>query len=498
MKEKTKKDIEQLANKKYSAGFISDIKTYKIPMGLNEDIIKLISEKKNEPKDILKLRLSAFKKWKEMKEPKWADFEVPTIDYQKITYYSSPITDDENSPKSLEEINPEIKKVYDRLGIPLQEQELIAGIKKTNNETKENKSNQQSKIAIDAVFDSVSVATTYKDQLAALGIIFCSFSEAIQNHYELIKEHMCSVVPITDSYYSALNTAVFSDGTFVYIPKGIKCPIDLGSYFRINAKEAGQFERTLIIADEGSEVNYLEGCSAPQYDTNQLHVAVVELIAKENSTINYSTVQNWYPGDKSGKGGIYNFVTKRGIAHKNAKISWTQMEVGSALTWKYPSCILLGDNSTGEFFSIAMTNNYQCADTGTKMIHIGKNTKSTIISKGISLGNSRNTFRSLLKTTGNTENVRNYTKCDNLIIGNKASSNAFPTIEDNGQNTTIEHEASVSKISDDQLMFLSSRGIDDDKALSLIVSGFANDIIKKLPSEFMMEAKELINIKLEE
>ncbi len=477
-------------NLNYSAGFTSDIENDSIGIGLNLDVIQKISKIKNEDDEVLKLRIKAFNTLSKMDPPKWADFDVPEIDLQKICYYSSPKTVGDDK-KSLDEIDPKIKSIYDRLGVPLSEQKLMQGIKNID-------TNSDNKLAIDAVLDSVSVTTTYKDQLASLGIIFCSMSEAIVKHYEIVKKYLCSVVPFNDSFYSALNTAVFSDGTFVYVPKGIKCPIDLGSYFRINAKEAGQFERTLIIADEDAEVNYLEGCSAPQYDNNQLHVAVVELVAMNRAVINYSTVQNWYSGDERGVGGIYNFVTKRGIAFDSAKISWMQLEVGASKTWKYPSCILKGDNSVGEFYSVALTTNFQAADTGSKMIHVGNNTSSTIISKSISLKHSRNIFRSLIKVKDGVKNVKNFTRCDNLVIGSEAVANAYPKIIDSGYNSIIEQEATVSSVSEEKIFFLNSRGIDQERAMSLIVNGFAGDIIKKLPAEFMMEAKELINIKIEE
>jgi len=477
-------------NHKYVPGFHSNIENSSVGIGLNKDVICNISKIKKENDEILNLRLHAFEQLQQFEQPKWADFEVPFIDLQKICYYSSP-KNFENK-KSINDIDPKIKSIYDRLGIPLSEQKLMQGISISGDNTK------SSNMAVDAVLDSVSIATTYKDQLSAFGIVFCSMSEAINKHYDLVKNNLCSVVPVDDSFYSSLNTAVFSDGTFVYVPKGVKCPIDLGSYFRINAKEAGQFERTLIIAEEGAEVNYLEGCSAPQYDNNQLHVAVVELIAKKDSVINYSTVQNWYPGDENGVGGIYNFVTKRGIAFENAKISWTQLEVGAAKTWKYPSCILKGDNAVGEFYSVAITNNRQDADTGTRMIHIGNNTSSTVISKSISLKNSRNIFRGTIDVKKDAKNIKNFTRCDNLVIGNYSVVNAYPRIIDKGINSIIEQEATVSSISEEKMFFLSSRGIDSERAMSLIVNGFAGDIIKKLPAEFMMEAKELINIKIEE
>ncbi len=480
-------------DKKYSAGFQNNIESEGLGAGLNPNVIRKISKMKKEPDAVLKMRIKAFETLSKMDVPKWADFDVPEIDFQKISYYSAPKNLKKNI-KSIDDIDPKIKAVYDRLGIPLSEQKLMQGVADNPADADE----KSDAMAIDAVLDSVSVATTYKDQLAAMGIIFCSMSEAVKNHYEIVKKYLCKAVPIADSFYSALNTAVFSDGTFVYVPKGVKCPIDLGSYFRINAKNAGQFERTLIIADEGAEVNYLEGCSAPQHDENQLHVGVVELVANAGAAINYSTVQNWYAGDEHGVGGIYNFVTKRGIAYENAKISWTQLEVGSAKTWKYPSCILMGDGSVGEFFSVALTTNYQAADTGTKMVHVGRNTSSTVISKSIALKNSRNIFRCLVDAKPTSENVKNFTRCDNLIVGSDAVANAYPVLSDAGKKSTIEQEATVSNISAEQMFFLNSRGIETDRAMSLIVNGFAGDIVKKLPAEFMMEAKELINIKLEE
>ena len=463
----------------YKYGFTTDIETEDFPKGLNEDIIRLISSKKNEPEWMLDYRLKSYRHWLTMTEPTWAAVSYPKIDFQALAYYSAPKTKID-ATKSLDEIDPELIKTFERLGIPLQEQKRISGI------------------AVDVVFDSVSIATTRYEELDKLGVIFCSISEALKNHPELVKKYLGSVVPTTDNFYAALNGAVFSDGSFVYIPKGVRCPIDLSSFFRINAKETGQFERTLIIAEEGSYVNYLEGCTAPQRDENQLHAAVVELVAFDNAEIKYSTVQNWYTGDKNGKGGIYNFVTKRGICKgKNSKISWTQVESGSAITWKYPSVILQGDNSEGAFYSVALTHDYMQADTGTKMIHIGKNTKSTIISKGISAGNSSNAYRGLVKILPSAENARNYSQCDSMLVGDKSSAHTFPYIDVKNKSATLEHEATTSRLSEDQIFYLKSRGLNNEKAISMLVNGFCKEVFKELPLEFSVEAVKLIEMKLE-
>ena len=474
--------LDLLTSQDYKWGFVTDIEQEAIPAGLNEDIIRLISAKKNEPDWMVEWRLKAYRYWEKLEkseaEPKWANIHYPPIDYQNMVYFSAPKTKD--GPKSLEEVDPKLLETYEKLGIPLSEQKLLAGV------------------AVDAVFDSVSVATTFKDKLAELGIIFCSFSEAVQEHPELVQKYLGSVVPYSDNFFAALNAAVFSDGSFCYVPKGVRCPMELSTYFRINAKNTGQFERTLIIADEGSYVSYLEGCTAPMRDENQLHAAVVELVALDNAQIKYSTVQNWYPGDKEGKGGIYNFVTKRGkCLGKNSKISWTQVETGSAITWKYPSCILQGDNSIGEFYSVALTNNYQQADTGTKMIHIGKNTKSTIVSKGISAGHGQNSYRGLVKILKGATGARNYSQCDSLLMGDKCGAHTFPYLEVNNSNATVEHEASVSKISDDQLFYCKQRGISAEDAVSMIVSGFCKQVFRELPMEFAVEAQKLLGVSLE-
>jgi Fe-S cluster assembly protein SufB len=474
--------LDLLTSQEYKWGFVTDIEQEAIPAGLNEDIIRLIAAKKNEPEWMLEWRLKAYRSWEKLEkseaEPKWANVHYPPIDYQNIVYYSAPKM--KEGLKSLDEVDPILLETYEKLGIPLSEQKLLAGV------------------AVDAVFDSVSVATTFKDKLAELGIIFCSFSEAVQQHPELVRKYLGSVVPYNDNFFAALNSAVFSDGSFCYVPKGVRCPMELSTYFRINAKDTGQFERTLIIADEGSYVSYLEGCTAPMRDENQLHAAVVELIALDNAQIKYSTVQNWYPGDKEGKGGIYNFVTKRGkCLGKNSKISWTQVETGSAITWKYPSCILQGDNSTGEFYSVALTNNYQQADTGTKMIHIGKNTKSTIISKGISAGHGQNSYRGLVKILKGATGARNYSQCDSLLMGDKCGAHTFPYLEVNNSTATVEHEASVSKISDDQLFYCKQRGISAEDAVSMIVSGFCKQVFRELPMEFAVEAQKLLGVSLE-
>lgn len=470
--------IDTLVNQSYQHGFVTDIDADALPPGLNEDIIRAISAKKNEPEFMLEFRLKAFRHWLTMTEPHWAHAHYPKIDYQNIVYYSAPKI--KNQPKSLDEVDPELLKTYEKLGIPLREQEMLAGV------------------AVDAVFDSVSVATTFKSKLAELGIVFCSFSEAVQEYPELIKQYLGSVVPYTDNFFATLNSAVFSDGSFCYIPKGVRSPMELSTYFRINAASTGQFERTLIIADEGSYVSYLEGCTAPMRDENQLHAAVVELVALDNATIKYSTVQNWYPGDKEGRGGIYNFVTKRGACRgMNAKISWTQVETGSAITWKYPSVILQGDNSVGEFYSVAVTNNYQQADTGTKMIHIGKNTRSTIISKGISAGHGQNAYRGLVKILGGAEHARNYTQCDSLLMGSTCGAHTFPYIEVKNPTAHVEHEASTSKIGEDQLFYCQQRGIAPEDAVSLIVNGFCKEVFRELPMEFAVEAQKLLGISLE-
>jgi Fe-S cluster assembly protein SufB len=465
--------------KEYKYGFSTDIETIKAPKGLNEKVIKFISKTKKEPKWLLEWRLKAYKRLKILKEPNWQKPKYPKIDYQSLYYYSAPKSFTEK-PKSLDDLDPKLLETYKKLGIPLQEQQRLNGI------------------AVDAVFDSVSVATTFKDKLTEKGIIFCSISEAVQKHPNLVKKYLGSVIPITDHYFATLNSAVFTDGSFVYIPKGVRCPMELSTYFRINASQTGQFERTLIIADEGSYVSYLEGCTAPMRDENQLHAANVELIALDDAEIKYSTVQNWYPGDENGKGGIYNFVTKRGACRgKNSKISWTQVETGSAITWKYPSCILQGDNSVGEFYSIAITNNYQKADTGTKMIHLGKNTKSKIISKGISAGKADNTYRGLVDINSKAINARNYTQCDSLLIGNKCGAHTIPYIKNKNPNANIEHEATTSKISEEQLYYCNQRGLNQEEAVSLIVNGFCKEVLQQLPMEFAVEAQKLVGISLE-
>ena len=464
---------------KYKYGFVTDIESDKIPKGLNEDVIKLISKKKEEPQWMLDWRLKAYERLQHMEPPKWVKAKFDDIDFQDIYYYASP-KDFKDKPKSLDEVDPKLLETYEKLGIPLKEQKVLAGV------------------AVDAVFDSVSVATTFKDKLDEIGVIFCPISEAIRKHPDLVKKYLGTVIPVTDHYYATLNSAVFSDGSFVYIPKGVKCPMELSTYFRINASETGQFERTLIVADEGSYVSYLEGCTAPMRDENQLHAANVELVALDNAEIKYSTVQNWYPGDENGVGGIYNFVTKRGLCKGvNSKISWTQVETGSAITWKYPSCILRGDNSTGEFYSVAITNNYQQADTGTKMIHLGKNTKSRIISKGISAGKSSNTYRGLVNFNKRAKNAKNYTQCDSLLVGGKCSAHTIPLTENGSNDSSIEHEATTSKISDEQLFYVMQRGLDAEAAQGLIVNGFCKEVLQKLPMEFAVEAQKLVNISLE-
>ncbi len=471
--------LERLAASDYKYGFVTDIEQDTVPPGLNEDVVRLISAKKQEPDWLLEWRLEAFRHWLTQTAPQWARVHYPPIDYQAISYYAAPRQKGEG-PKSLDEIDPELRRTYEKLGIPLAEQAILAGV------------------AVDAVFDSVSVATSYKGKLAEKGIIFCSFSEAVHEHPDLVRKYLGSVVPYRDNYYATLNSAVFSDGSFVYIPPGVRCPMELSTYFRINASNTGQFERTLIIADEGSYVSYLEGCTAPQRDENQLHAAVVELVALDDATIKYSTVQNWYPGDAEGKGGIYNFVTKRGLCRgRNAKISWTQVETGSAITWKYPSCILRGENSVGEFYSVALTRDYQQADTGTKMIHIGKNTRSTIVSKGISAGRGQNAYRGLVKILPTAENARNHSQCDSLLMGDQCGAHTFPYIDVQNPSAQVEHEASTSKISEDQIFYCKQRGISAEDAVSLIVNGFCKEVFKELPMEFAVEAQKLIELKLE-
>ena len=470
--------IEELANKEYKYGFVTDIESDTFEKGLNEDVIRALSKKKNEPEFLLEWRLKAYRHWLTMEEPSWANIHYDKIDYQDIIYYSAPKKKKEL--KSLDEVDPELLNTFSKLGISLEEQKRLSGV------------------AVDAVFDSVSVATTFKEKLSELGIIFCSFSEAVINHPDLVKKYLGTVVPPTDNFFAALNSAVFSDGSFVYIPKGVRCPMELSTYFRMNAANTGQFERTLIIADEGAYVSYLEGCTAPQRDENQLHAAIVELVALDNAQIKYSTVQNWYAGDKEGKGGIYNFVTKRGICKGiNSKISWTQVETGSAITWKYPGCILLGDNSTGEFYSVAVTNNYQQADTGTKMIHLGKNTHSTIVSKGISAGKSNNSYRGLVKVSKNAEGARNYSQCDSLLIGDKCGAHTFPYLDIQNPSAQVEHEATTSKIGEDQLFYLNQRGISTEDAINLIVNGYCKEVFKELPMEFAVEAQKLLSVSLE-
>ena len=471
--------LDELAQQEYKYGFVTPIESESIPPGLNEDVIRLISRKKNEPEFMLEWRLKAYRHWLTMEEPKWHNVRYPEIDYQSVIYYSSP-KQKGDGPKSLEEVDPELLKTYAKLGIPLTEQKMLAGV------------------AVDAVFDSVSVATTFKAKLGEMGILFCSFSEAVQHHPELVKKYLGSVVPVTDNFFATLNSAVFSDGSFVYVPKGVRCPMELSTYFRINAAKTGQFERTLIVADEGAYVSYLEGCTAPMRDENQLHAAVVELVAHDNATIKYSTVQNWYPGDKDGKGGIYNFVTKRGkCAGVNSKISWTQVETGSAITWKYPSCILQGDGSVGEFYSVAVTNHRQQADTGTKMIHVGKNTRSTIVSKGISAGFGQNTYRGMVKILPGATGARNYSQCDSMLMGDKCGAHTFPYLEVKNTSSTVEHEASTSKIGEDQIFYCKSRGLSAEDAVSMIVNGFCKEVFRELPMEFAVEAQKLLGVSLE-
>jgi Fe-S cluster assembly protein SufB len=473
----TTEEFKQLTEQGYKYGFVTEIEEDKVPKGLSEEIIRTISRKKGEPAFLLDWRLAAYRHWLKMEEPTWANVHYPKINYQDIVYYSAP--KQKKALGSMDEVDPELKRAFQKLGIPLEEQMRLAGV------------------AVDAVFDSVSVATTYKKKLYDLGIIFCSFSEAVREHPALVEKWLGSVVPSTDNYFASLNSAVFSDGSFVYVPKGVRCPMELSTYFRINAKDTGQFERTLIVADEGAYVSYLEGCTAPQRDENQLHAAVVELVALDGATIKYSTVQNWYPGDAEGRGGIFNFVTKRGKAMRKAKISWTQVETGSAITWKYPSCILQGDESVGEFYSVALANHRQQADTGTKMIHIGKNTRSTIISKGISAGHGQNTYRGLVKMLKKAEGARNYSQCDSLLIGDRCGAHTFPYIEVRNPSAKVEHEATTSRISDEQLFYCRQRGISDEDAVSLIVNGFAKQVLKELPMEFAVEAQKLLGMSLE-
>ena len=476
--EEKNRELKELAESDYKWGFETNIEQETVPKGLNEDIIRLISKKKEEPEWLLEWRLKAYKHWLTLEEPDWAQLEIDPIDYNDIIYYAEPKKKKEL--QSLDEVDPELIDTYNKLGIPLEEQKMLAGV------------------AVDAVFDSVSVATTYKEELGKLGIIFCSFSEAVKEYPELIKKYLGSVVPVSDNYFAALNSAVFTDGSFCFIPKGVKSPMELSTYFRINAKGTGQFERTLIVADEGAEVSYLEGCTAPQRDENQLHAAVVELYAHKDAKIKYSTVQNWYPGDKNGVGGIYNFVTKRGMCYgENSKISWTQVETGSAITWKYPSCVLKGDNSVGEFYSVAVTTNHQKADTGTKMIHLGKNTKSSIISKGVSAGVAQNSYRGLVKSSKNAIGARNFSQCDSLLIGDSCGAHTFPYIDVTGSGAIVEHEATTSKISDDQLFYLQQRGIEAEDAVAMVVNGFCKEVLNELPMEFAVEARKLLEVSLE-
>ena len=472
-------ELQKLANQEYKYGFFTEVETDTVPAGLNEDVVRLISGKKKEPEFLLDWRLKAYRHWLRMEEPRWAFLNYPSIDYQDMVYYSAPKSQNDG-PKSLDEVDPELLETYNKLGIPLQEQGILAGV------------------AVDAVFDSVSVATTFKEELSKLGIIFCSFSEAVQGHPELIEKYLGSVVPYTDNFFAALNAAVFSDGSFCYIPPGVRCPMELSTYFRINAAKTGQFERTLIIAEPNSYVSYLEGCTAPMRDENQLHAAVVELVAHDDANIKYSTIQNWYPGDEEGRGGIYNFVTKRGKCKgRNSKISWTQVETGSAITWKYPSCILQGDNSVGEFYSVALTKARQQADTGTKMVHIGKNTRSNIVSKGISAGRGQNTYRGLVKIGQRATNARNYTQCDSMLLGDECGAHTFPYIEVKNSSAQMEHEASTSKIGEDQIFYCQQRGLSAEDAVSMIVNGFCKEVFKELPMEFAVEARKLLSVSLE-
>jgi len=469
--------IQNLVNRPYEHGFVTDIESEVTPKGLNEDTIRLISAKKSEPEWLLELRLAAYRKWLTMEQPHWANIKYPPIDFQAISYYAAPKP---KKLKSMDEVDPELLRTFEKLGVPMNERAALAGV------------------AVDVIFDSVSVATTYKQKLAEVGIIFCSMSEAVHEYPELVRQYLGSVVPIGDNYYAALNSAVFTDGSFCFIPKGVKCPMELSTYFRINTQQSGQFERTLIVAEEGASVSYLEGCTAPKFDTNQLHAAVVELVALDDAYIKYSTVQNWYAGDENGVGGIYNFVTKRGMCKGvNSHISWTQVETGSAITWKYPSCILQGDNSIGEFYSVALTNHHQQADTGTKMVHLGRNTKSTIISKGISAGQSNNSYRGLVRITPKAEGARNYSQCDSMLIGNLCNANTFPYIRVHNRSAKVEHEATTSKIGDDQLFYLAQRGIDAEEAVSMIINGFCKDVFRQLPMEFAVEATQLLGLKLE-
>jgi Fe-S cluster assembly protein SufB len=478
MEEAQDRILTEVTQGDYKYGFVTDIETDTIPKGLSEDVVRLISAKKQEPAFMLEFRLKAYRHWLTMKMPQWAHLTIPQINYQDIIYYAAP--KQVVGPKSLEEVDPELLRTFDKLGIPLEEQKLLSGV------------------AVDAVMDSISVKTTFRETLAERGIIFCSMSEAIREYPELVKKYIGTVVPYTDNYFASLNSAVFSDGSFCYIPKGVRCPMELSTYFRINAANTGQFERTLLVADDDSYVSYLEGCTAPMRDENQLHAAVVEIIALENAEVKYSTVQNWYPGDRNGKGGIYNFVTKRGICKgDNSKISWTQVETGSAVTWKYPSCILRGNNTTGEFYSVAVTNNYQQADTGTKMIHIGKNSRSTILSKGISAGHGQNSFRSLVKVIRTADKVRNFTQCDSLLMGDQCGAHTFPYIEVENDSAIIEHEATTSKIGEDQIFYCNQRGIDTENAIGLIINGYAREVLNKLPMEFAVEAQKLLQISLE-
>ncbi len=472
-------ELEVLAGQEYKYGFVTDIDQDTLPPGLNEDTVRFISAKKNEPPWLLEWRLKAFAQWQRMKEPAWSNVHYPAIDYQAISYYSAPKSENDR-PKSLDEVDPELLATYEKLGIPLEERAALAGV------------------AVDAVFDSVSVATTFREKLAAAGIVFMSISEAVQEHPALVRQYLGSVVPPSDNYFAALNSAVFSDGSFVFIPKGVRCPMELSTYFRINAMNTGQFERTLIVAEEGGYVSYLEGCTAPMRDENQLHAAVVELVALDDAQIKYSTVQNWYPGDKDGNGGIYNFVTKRGACRgRNSKISWTQVETGSAITWKYPSCILIGDNAVGEFYSVAVTNNHQQADTGTKMIHIGRNTSSTIVSKGISAGVSNNSYRGLVKIMPGAENARNFSQCDSMLMGDQCGAHTFPYLEVRNKSAQVEHEATTSKIGEDQIFYLNQRGIETEDAVSMIVNGFCKEVFRELPMEFAVEAQKLLGVSLE-
>ena len=469
--------LDEITQSDYKYGFTTDIETDVIPMGLNEDVIRLISAKKNEPEWLLDFRLKSYRHWLTMQMPTWAHLTIPEIDYQNMSYFAAPR---KNAPKSLDEVDPELLNTFNKLGIPLDEQKVLSGM------------------AVDAVMDSISVKTTFRENLAEMGIIFCSFSEAVEHHPDLVQKYMASVVPYTDNFFATLNSAVFSDGSFVYIPKGVRCPMELSTYFRINAMNTGQFERTLIVADEDSYVSYLEGCTAPMRDENQLHAAIVEIVVMKNAEVKYSTVQNWYPGDKEGKGGIYNFVTKRGICKgENSKLSWTQVETGSAITWKYPSCILLGDNSSAEFYSVAVTNNHQQADTGTKMMHIGKNTSSHILSKGISAGFSNNSYRGLVRVNPKAENARNYSQCDSLLLGDKCGAHTFPYMDINNDTAIVEHEATTSKISEDQIFYCNQRGINTETAVGLIVNGYAKEVLNKLPMEFAVEAQKLLQITLE-